>query len=97
TKKLFDELRASFDYIIVDLPPLAPVVDVRAVTRVVDCMILVVEWGHTKTHVVQQALNAAPNVHEALIGVVLNKTDMDYIGGYDEPGRYLYHSRYYTQ
>jgi polysaccharide biosynthesis transport protein len=97
TKQLFDELRASFDYIIVDLPPLAPVVDVRAVTHVLDCMILVVEWGHTKIDVVRQALATAPNVHEALIGAVLNKTDMDHIGRYDAPGAFLYHSKYYTQ
>jgi polysaccharide biosynthesis transport protein len=97
TRKLFDELRATFDYIIVDLPPLAPVVDVRAVTHVVDCMILVVEWGHTKIDVVQHALNTAPNVHEALLGAVLNKTDMDHIGRYDAPGASLYHSKYYTK
>ena len=48
TKKLFEKLRANFDYVIVDLPPFAPVVDVRAINHVVDCMILVVEWGHTK-------------------------------------------------
>jgi succinoglycan biosynthesis transport protein ExoP len=97
TKKLFDELRDSFDCVIVDLPPLAPVVDVRAVTHALDCMILVVEWGHTRIDVVQQALNTAPNVHEALIGAVLNKTDMDHIGRYDAPGASLYHSKYYTQ
>ena len=97
TKKLFEQLRASFDYVVVDLPPLAPVVDVRAVAHLVDCMILVVEWGHTRTDVVLKALNTAPNVHEALLGAVLNKTDMDYIGRYDAPGKYLYHSKYYTQ
>ena len=48
TQKRFDKLRESFDYVIIDLPPLAPVVDVRAINHVVDCMILVVEWGHTQ-------------------------------------------------
>ena len=77
TKKLFEKLCASFDYVIVDLPPLAPVVDVRATTHLVDCAILVVEWGHTKIDVVRHCLNTAPNVHEALIGAILNKTDMN--------------------
>ena len=45
TKQLFDNLRATYDYIIVDLPPLAPVVDVRATTRLIDCFILAVEWA----------------------------------------------------
>jgi succinoglycan biosynthesis transport protein ExoP len=59
-------------------------------------MILVVEWGHTKIDVVQHALNTAPNVHEALLGAVLNKADMDHIGRYDAPGASLYHSKYCT-
>jgi len=76
TKKLFDQLRASYDYIIVDLPPLAPVVDARAISGLLDSFILVVEWGRTATDVVEHALNTAPNVRDALLGAVLNKTDM---------------------
>ncbi len=30
TKKLFDGLRTAYDYVVVDLPPLAPIIDVRA-------------------------------------------------------------------
>jgi capsular exopolysaccharide synthesis family protein len=96
TKKLFDKLRASFDHIIVDLPPLAPVVDVRAISHVMDCMILVVNWGQTRIDVVQKALNSAPNVHEAVIGAVLNKTDMDHIGRYDATYGDLYNNKYYA-
>ena len=73
-RELFDRLRASYDYVIVDLPPLAPIVDVRTTTPLVDCFILVVEWGRTKIDVVQHALYTAPNVYESLIGTVLNNT-----------------------
>ena len=76
TKKLFDQLRATYDYVIVDLPPLAPVVDARAISALLDSFILVVEWGRTTTDVVEHALNTAPNVYDTLLGVVLNKTDM---------------------
>jgi capsular exopolysaccharide synthesis family protein len=96
-KHLFDKLRASFDYVVIDLPPLAPVHDVRAIAQLVDCAILVVEWGHTKIGVVQHALNTAPNVHEALIGAILNKTDMDRIRRYDAEYGTLYHSKYYAR
>ena len=64
--KLFDELRATYDYVVVDLPPLAPVVDVRATTPLIDCFVLVVEWGSTSIDVVQHALHTAPNVYEIL-------------------------------
>lgn len=91
TKQLFDALRATYDYVVVDLPPLAPIVDVRATAPLIDCFILVVEWACTKTDVVQHALHTAPNLHEALIGVVLNKTDMQALKRYDN-----YHSDYYS-
>jgi capsular exopolysaccharide synthesis family protein len=91
TRKLFDKLRGMYDYIIVDLPPLTPVVDVRATTPLIDCFILVVEWGRTKIDVVQHALHTAPNVYETLIGTVLNKTDLKAMNRYDN-----YRSDYYT-
>jgi Mrp family chromosome partitioning ATPase len=83
TRKLFDQLRSRYDYVIVDLPPLTPVVDVRATSALVDCFILVVEWGRAKIDVVQHALHSAPNVYENLIGVVLNKTDIKSMARYD--------------
>jgi succinoglycan biosynthesis transport protein ExoP len=96
TKKLFNKLRATYDYVIVDLPPLAPIVDVRATTPLIDCFILVVEWGRTTTDVVQHALHAAPNVYDAILGTVLNKTDMkamnryaNYLGDYYNNEHYI--------
>jgi Mrp family chromosome partitioning ATPase len=84
-----------YDYIIVDLPPLTPVVDVRATTALVDCFILVVEWGRTKIDVVEHALHTAPNVYESLIGTVLNKTDIKAMGRYDRSD--YYNSEHYTR
>lgn len=97
TRKLFDRLRAGYDYVIVDLPPLAPIVDVRATTPLVDCFILVVEWGRTKIDVVQHALHTAPNVYEALIGTVLNKTDMTAMKRYDNHHNDYYNNKYYSR
>ncbi|MDB5610866.1 MAG: Protein-tyrosine kinase [Bradyrhizobium sp.] len=97
TRKLFDKLRASYDYVIVDLPPLAPIVDVRATTPLVDCFILVVEWGRTKIDVVQHALHTAPNVYESLIGTVLNKTDMSAMKRYDNYHNDYYNNEHYTR
>ena len=96
TKKLFERLRATYDYVVVDLPPLAPIVDVRATTALIDSFVLVVEWGGTTPDVVEHALNAAPNVYDALLGTVLNKADMkemkrhaSHIGDYYNDEHYL--------
>src|ERR1700736_6558397 len=43
-----DMLRAAkndYDYLLVDLPPILPVVDVNAVAHLFDAFVLVVEWG----------------------------------------------------
>jgi exopolysaccharide transport family protein len=95
--KLFDRLRASYDYVIVDLPPLTPLVDVRATAPLIDCFILVVEWGRTKIDVVQHALHTAPNIHESLIGAVLSKTDIKAMARYDAHRSDYYHDSHYIR
>jgi succinoglycan biosynthesis transport protein ExoP len=80
---LFASLREEYEYVIVDLSPLVPVVDVRATAQLVDCYLLVVEWGRTRVEMVQRALVDTPGVHENLLGVVLNKTDFKRLSGYD--------------
>ena len=92
--KLFEVLRQNYDYILVDLPPLAPIIDVRASTHFVDAFLLTVEWGRTKIDMVEQSLKQAPNIYDSLIGTVLNKTDMEAIRRYDTSGRYDRNSHY---
>jgi exopolysaccharide transport family protein len=86
--KLFDALRQHYDYILVDLPPLAPIIDVRASTHFVDGYLLTVEWGRTKIGAIEQCLRGAPKIYEGLIGAILNKADMSTIRRYDSSGRY---------
>ena len=54
---LFEELRKSFDYILLDLPSLGPVTDVVATGKFIDFYLFVIKWGETQTRVVQQALD----------------------------------------
>jgi polysaccharide biosynthesis transport protein len=95
--KLFDSLRQTYDYVIVDLPPLSPLVDVRVTAPLVDCYVLVVEWGRTKIDVVQHALHTAPTISDSLIGVVLNKTDMRAMTRYDAYRRDYYDDSHYVR
>lgn len=96
-KKLFEKLRYSYDYVIVDLPPLAPLVDVRATTHLVDSYLLVVEWGSTYTAIVQHALTRAPRVYEKILGAVLNKVDMKALSLYDGNRARYYHNKAYAR
>ena len=90
-RRVFEQLRNAYDYVIVDLPPLAPVVDVRAMTHLVDSFIFAIEWGRTKIDVVEHALGAARGVYDNLLGVALNKVDMSRLGRYE-----IYHTSYYN-
>jgi succinoglycan biosynthesis transport protein ExoP len=94
-KSLFASLQHSFDYVIVDLPPLLSELDVRAMRDVVDGYILVVQWGATKIDAVQYALRHAPKVQEKIVGAVLNKVNMAALGRYDSYGARYYSSYYY--
>jgi polysaccharide biosynthesis transport protein len=64
-----------YDYIVVDLPALTPVADVKAVSNLIDHFLLVIEWGRTSQSAVLSALDAAPLVYEKLLGAVLNNAD----------------------
>ena len=78
--KIFDP---KYDYVIVDLSPLLPVVDTRATSGFVDAYICVTEWGCSKIAAVKHAFEDAPNVYENLLGVVLNKANIDRLSSYD--------------
>ena len=96
TRKMFDRLREAYDYVIVDLSPLAPVVDVRVVTPLMDSFVFVVDWGRTKIDVVEHALSTTRGVYDNLLGVVLNKVDMNALGRYETYHGSYYDSRYYA-
>jgi succinoglycan biosynthesis transport protein ExoP len=95
--RFFETLREQYDYVVVDLPPLAPVVDVRAVAHLIDSFVFVVEWAGTKIDVVEHALKANPEVFDRLVGVVLNKVNHKLLGRYDAYRGNYYYNRYYTR
>jgi polysaccharide biosynthesis transport protein len=82
-KLLFAALQKKYEYIIVDLAPLAAGPDVLSSTRVIDSYLLVIEWGSTKVESVQYALRNVPGVQENILGAVLNKVDIAAMGRYD--------------
>ncbi len=97
-RQMVDGLRKVYDYIVIDFPPLAPVVDVRATTNIVDSYIFVIEWGRTRLNMVQRQLGSAPEIFERLLGVVLNKANVRILERYEDYyGRYYYKKNYYAR
>ncbi len=74
-QEVLDAARQKYEYVIVDLPPVVPVVDVKAAAHMVDNFVLVIEWGVTSRDVVREALENADTLRSRLLGAVLNKAD----------------------
>ena len=96
-KALVDSLCAVYDYVLIDLPPLTPVVDVRATTQIIDSYLYVIQWGQTDVGAVQRALESVPLVHQKLLGVVLNKADLDIMSKYSRGVGYTYQNSYHER
>jgi polysaccharide biosynthesis transport protein len=93
-KQLLKGAKNDYDYVLVDLPPILPVVDVKAAAHLFDAFVLVVEWGSTSTDEILKAVAASPILSERLLGAVLNKADeaiMRRFEGYSDR-----HYNYYT-
>jgi capsular exopolysaccharide synthesis family protein len=70
-RRLIDEARGSFDWVIVDTPPVGLLPDGHLLTAMVDGAILVVKAGDTPYPVVLRALESLGR--DRILGVVLNQ------------------------
>jgi capsular exopolysaccharide synthesis family protein len=74
-KQLLKNAKRDYDYVLVDLPPILPVVDVKASAHLFDAFLLVVEWGATSSDEIMKAVGTSSIMSERLLGTVLNKAD----------------------
>jgi Mrp family chromosome partitioning ATPase len=72
-ERLLGSLRERFDYVVVDLPAIAGLVDTRVAAEVVDALVLVVEWGRTPRGRLTRTLRANQRIHRRLVGAVYSK------------------------
>ena len=94
-KNFVDSQRKDYDFIIIDLPPIAPVVDVRATTQIVDSYLYVIEWGSTQINLVTHQMSGFPELQDRLLGCILNKADVRVLQRYETYyGRYYYKNYY---
>jgi succinoglycan biosynthesis transport protein ExoP len=91
---ILSRARSEYDYVILDLPPITPVVDVVAVRNLIDKFVLVVEWGVTSKVALGEVLDQA-GVRERILGIILNKADSILLKRF-EAYRGLRYSSYYN-
>ncbi|WP_207774143.1 polysaccharide biosynthesis tyrosine autokinase [Rhizobium rhizogenes] len=87
--------RSKFDYVILDLPPLAPVVDGRGIEPLVDDFVFVIEWGRVSRRIVSTTLSRDEEIQAKCVGAILNKVDTKKMKLYETHGSESYYmSRY---
>ena len=85
-RRLLDEAREAFDWVIVDTPPVALLTDANLLASMVDCAVVVVRASSTPWDLVQRAVTTIGK--ERIIGVVLNRVTTEDSGSV--PYEYYY-------
>ena len=87
-KELIDALKKSFDYVIVDTPPLGSVVDAAVAAKSCDGSLLVLSEGKDSRKMARSVLEQLKTANPNFLGVALNNVDV-------RKGNY-YYKRYYN-
>ena len=74
-ESLVRELRGTYDFIIVDTPPVLAVTDSSMIGRLADAAILILRYGGVKKHVVQRCIDLLDRSGTNLLGVTVNAVD----------------------
>ena len=93
---LLDELKAIFDYIIVDTPPLGSVVDAAVIASKCDSSILTVTSDKCSRGFVRDVIAQLRMANSNFLGVVLNKVDVKSSSYYGKKYGGYYGKKYYS-
>jgi protein-tyrosine kinase len=86
-RRVLDEAREQFEWVIIDTPPVALLTDAHLLSGLVDGVLLVIQSGKTPLPALQTAVQAVGR--ERVLGVVLNRVDDAMAhGGYYYYGSY---------
>jgi exopolysaccharide transport family protein len=87
--------KRSFDLVVIDTPPMGPVVDPLIISRLVDKVVYVIRWASTARELVEQMIK---RFHEPrkVAGVIFNRVDENLAQKYGKHAyQYYYSSRDY--
>ena len=88
-QSLLKQLQKNYELVIIELPPLVASVDSLAMSSLLDCTVLVAEWGKTPVPVLLEAVHLLRNARAKILGIVLNKVDTSTVRYGDAAADYL--------
>jgi succinoglycan biosynthesis transport protein ExoP len=75
-EQVLTTLRKSFDYVVIDSPPIIPFSDPRSLALLADGVILVSRYGSTTRRAITRGAEILNQMQAPLLGVVLNDMDL---------------------
>jgi succinoglycan biosynthesis transport protein ExoP len=72
-RRLLEALEPHYEFIILDTPPALVTADVLALSRLVEKVVFVVRWGHTRQEAVLEALRQIIDAQGDVAGVVMSR------------------------
>jgi polysaccharide biosynthesis transport protein len=97
--RLLDELRARFDFIILDTAPVLPVADTRVLAPKADVVMFLARWRKTPQDAIEAAFRMLSGTGAYVAGVALTQVDMRQQSkyGYGDSGYYYAeYKKYYA-
>jgi len=80
---VLDYFRHRYELIVIDSPPLVPLVDGRALAELADRIILALAWDQTPGEVLSHAMDLLSPVSDRIMGTVLTRVDLRRLQFYD--------------
>ena len=80
---VLDHFRHRYELIIINSPPLVPLVDGRALAELADRIILALAWDQTPGEVLSHAMDLLSPVSDRIMGTVLTRVDLSRLRFYD--------------
>jgi succinoglycan biosynthesis transport protein ExoP len=81
--EVLDLLRHRYELIVIDSPPLVPLVDGRALAELADRIVLAVAWDQTPGEVLAHTVELLGPVHDRILGTALTRVDLSRLRFYD--------------
>jgi capsular exopolysaccharide synthesis family protein len=91
---MLESVRPYYDYIIIDTPPMANLIDGAIVARHCDGAVMVIESGAISYRLEQKVKDQLEKSGCRILGVVLNKVDIHNESYYGKYGRYSRYGKY---
>ena len=95
--KLIKWARESYDYVVIDTPPMGNLIDGAIVARQCDGAVLVIESGAISFRLLQKVKAQLEKSGCRILGTVLNKVTVDHSGYYRYYGKYGRYGKYGKQ